>query len=273
MAVRFVNMLKYDFLEMKAISRFMLWGYAKECLDNNGLWFSKPGLWADPYEKLIYESKDGNGKEFPLKGRILMTCFSSQYSPESLWQRNFIDENSKINIIEEDRFPVNVRVKTAELLRSLKELSKSTEIENIYIGQVTYRKTEDLNRFLKKATIVDEEIDSIELLLHKRVPFSHEREIRIIVVYKDSNILDDLKNHYICPFNSNVISCIVTPPRLSSDKEKTGSVNKNAKVKADLEAMGYVKGNSKSICNKQIEVRHSALFRERSKPIVIKMLC
>lgn len=179
------------------------------------LWFCNPVIWKDPFEKRFIEAKYQVGNKevgFPLKGRLFCSCMTQTPTSEAHW-----------NNYSKGQIGISLKIKRESLVNVLK---KYTNDYNVYIGKVNYIKTNDLKKKISEIPgigtiqplILSNHELLIKLLLLKRIAFTYEDEIRIIIVKKNKTKENGIKLPYtIQP--SDLIERITIDPNVGKNVE------------------------------------------------------
>ena len=190
------------------------------------LFFKRPELWNDPWESLVltgnYKIDKGKTRRHPFAGKVLATCFTSNYGSEAQW-----------HIYEQNEPRVMLSFNKAKLIDAL----KSSDI-NFYIGKVNYdidqpKIKKEVEKLAKKHLPIFENPDNIKLdniedtknllepLLFKRKAFEYEGEYRIFVI-EESGI--DKENILIPSLDKAIGKVTLSPThnisKLLSQEEK-----------------------------------------------------
>lgn len=150
------------------------------------LYFLNPSCWNDPSEKYFLDCTYRK-KPFPLKDKVLCNCMTLNKENESQW-RQYSDNTST-------RLQINLKTLLIEL-----SLLKNDYV--IYVGKVMYCKQTDIfatdisdvfSNCYNITGIQPNDITSntlraeklqVLLMLLKRIPYSYEKEIRIVLIPK-----------------------------------------------------------------------------------------
>lgn len=143
----------------------------------NGLWFAKPSIWPDPFERRFYAAKcfvNGNVElENPLIDRFLCCCMTSKKTSEAHWKT-----------YSQEQIGIQFQINRSKLYLFLCCLPQNY---HIFIGKVQYQNRDEIenpitkNSFLGKNFNYNNNEDLAKLLLLKRKAFDYEKEIRIII--------------------------------------------------------------------------------------------
>jgi Protein of unknown function (DUF2971) len=181
MAVNFTGISRKSFLlTYKRLFRFIPLNRLLQMLEQDTMAFVYPGLWEDPYEKLILNSSfsiDNQPFDLPVKDNIFCLCWSGTQNSEAFW-KGYTPLNDGICI----------QLDTEKMLDVLNALTGF----DVYIGKVNYVRTQDIlsskmrnNRtYIQSLNTPDVGIPHIKLLLQKRLAFRYENEVRILLVPK-----------------------------------------------------------------------------------------
>lgn len=177
----------------------------KEMLKENSrnqLFIIRPELWNDPWESLVltgnYKTEKNKMRQHPLSGKVLATCFTSNYGSESQWY-----------VYEQTESKIMLSFNKTRLIDALKD-SKL----DFYIGKVKYEipqpqinkairtwAKENIDFFDDNIEVANYSIEAkkklLEPLLIKRKPFEYEHEYRFFLIdpngkNKENVIIDKL---------------------------------------------------------------------------------
>lgn len=225
----------------------------------NHLFFIRPELWNDPWESLVltgnYKLAGNRSRKYPLYGKVLATCFTSNYGSEAQWK-----------VYETQEAKIMLSFNKAKLIDTLK-----TAKEDIFIGKVKYDTAQPqihnaIKKWAKEHIAYFEDganIHSIEArkkllepLLIKRKPFEYEQEYRFFII---SDKVKD-KENLLIPNLSDAIGKVTLSPQKPSflteeEKQKLWNEYKDEKLleffqekqKAELRKFGYNEFNASSL--------------------------
>ena len=200
------------------------------------LFLQRVDSWNDPFEKkaLIakYKSLDGESFVHPLANSVYGTCFTECYNSEAQWQYYGKDKSEPI---------VSLAFKLSRLLDAL----EAVDDQCFFVGKVDYLLQENIFKAIalhvnqhiatfmkgKEADFSPQEYaELLKPLLIKRLPFSYEREIRIMKVDRCG-----LRNIHV-PIGSflHLIEKITMPPIAPSEDK-----SKNEVIKSNLTSAGW----------------------------------
>lgn len=182
---------------------------ALRTLEDKSFWFANPSTWKDPFEKRFLEAKyikGGKETKFTWIGKVFCACFTQTITSEAYW-----------NTYTNGNIGVELRINRMTLL---KELEKYDYRYKIFIGKVEYMKTNDIKKGLNEIPFdppaggkINSDSFAARLFLLKRVAYTYEDEIRIIVVKQDATKEKGIKVNYDCE-NTDIINRIVLAPNI-----------------------------------------------------------
>lgn len=209
--IKFLNTTKEEFLSSKLLYKHLPLENALRTLEDKSLWFANPTTWRDPFEKRFLDAKyirGGKDVNFTWKGKVFCACFTQTMISEAYW-----------NTYTKGDIGVEFRINRSTLL---KELEKNDGLYKIYIGKVEYMKTDDIKKGLSAIPFnpsvnepMNSDVFAARLFLLKRIAYTYEDEIRIILVKKDATKENGIGIHYECS-NTDLIRRIVLDPTLES---------------------------------------------------------
>jgi len=250
--IQFVNITKEEFLKSKLLYKHMPLENALRVLNEKYLWFANPSEWKDPFEKRFLDARYiRNGKEvsFTWKGRVFCTCLTQTQTSEAYW-----------NAYKHESIGVEFKFYREKILEVLSKIENSYKV---FIGRVEYLKTNDIKKELRsipfnppigKDVKVNSDTFVSRLFLLKRIDFSYEDEIRIIIVKPASTKETGIKIKYDCD-NTDLIHQIVLDPTLG---ERTAAMLK--KVFAEDYSFSPFPGSTQSMAR----VLQSQLYAKQS---------
>lgn len=140
----------------------------------------RPRMWEDPFENFILTSpvRTARGElgEFAFHEDVYGQCWSLLQASDAMWR-----------IYSADKTGVRVRTTIHKLASSLSAPLGEWAHAQAFIGKVRYLPDAELRTFA--TTIFSQGIDPCRIaqsLLVKRHAFSHEREVRLLYLEKDS---------------------------------------------------------------------------------------
>jgi len=213
--IKYVNTTKEEFLSKKLLFKYMPLEFALGTIKEKYLWLCNPIIWKDPFEKWFIEAKyQVNNKEedFPLKCKLFCSCITQTRTSEAHW-----------NNYSKGQIGISFIINREELVKVLETHTKQYDV---YIGKVKYIKTNDFKKKISKIpgigtiqpVILSNHELLIKLLLLKRIAFTYEDEIRIIVVKKNKTKENGIKLPYtIQP--SDLIEGITIDPNVGENVE------------------------------------------------------
>lgn len=179
---------------------------ALSSLENNSLWFCNPKEWQDPFERRFVEASYKNnstGKitKFPWLDKSFCCCMTQTTVSEAFW-----------NAYSNGTIGISFRFYRDKLLGALKKSNC-----DIYIGKVEYMKTNDIekdlhlipfhggnNKYPSKNFLA-------RLMMLKRIAFSYEDEIRIIIVKNKKTKSQGFSLNLNCMMSDLVKSIYIDP--------------------------------------------------------------
>lgn len=258
--VQFLNITKEEFLSSKLLYKHLSLENALRTLENKSFWFANPSTWKDPFEKRFLEAKyirdgkerDGKEVNFTWKGKLFCTCLTQTISSEAYW-----------NTYTKGNIGIEMRISRKALLQELEKYKSSFKI---FIGKVEYKKTADITKRLSKIPFnppVGESINSdtfaARLFLLKRIAYSYENEIRIILVKKDVVKGKGIGIHYSCE-NFDIIRQIVLDPNIG---------DYTYKMLYNLFADKYGFSPLAKGCKEQKRVLRSQLYAKQKQAVLV----
>lgn len=214
----------------KPIFKVLKYDYLLDMVSNKLNTLLNPIKWEDPYENLFLNSKIEFAGATYLKSELgksmFCQCWSFTKESDAMWRIYSLDYNS-----------VKISTTPRKLITSFLEIHN--DYNKTFIGKVKYLKSLDLKILFENnaKTWVFEEggLGHTKTLLHKRYPFKHENEIRLI----HNTFIDlesDILKYPIEP--NNLIENIIFDPRIDYSIFK--------KRKQDLRELGFRKTIVKS---------------------------
>ena len=209
--VHFVNITEEEFLNQKILYKHLSLENALRTLKDKSLWFANPATWKDPFEKRFLEAKyTRNGAEvkFKWKDRVFCTCLTQTITSEAFWNTYSCNE-----------IGIELRLYRKTLLE---ELSRYDDTYKIFIGKVEYLKTDEIkrglrnipfNRTIPQGENLNTDDFAARLFLLKRIAFSYEDEIRIIIVKENATLAKGLNISYNCE-NTDLVQRIILDPNI-----------------------------------------------------------
>lgn len=192
--------------------------YLLDSLENERLLINKVNKWQDCYENFLFKQQavvsEKNVDWITYTDCIYGQCWTLNKDSDAMWRIY-----SKVPNSIEDIDDVAIRVET-----TIKKLWDTIYVSddcmaNTFIGKVVYMDDNQLNNWLKNhSTINISQLNDTfnESLCIKRLPFSHENEIRIIVMKEHSgqSIHPDFIGYKIMP--TQLFSEFVIEPRIKN---------------------------------------------------------
>lgn len=181
-----------------------------DLLDTKELHLVHPSSWDDPFENVFLHQNIKVGNEImPIEFRnhFYGQCWSYKIESDAMWR-----------IYSPNKSGAKIKVNPERLLSQMRKNHHWS-----YIGKVEYCSSLKLKNHVKKFKSIGENffvgdssgIKTASTLLIKRTPFSHEKEVRIIVRASSHN-----SNHLRVMVDINeLIEEIVLDPRMSKHDE------------------------------------------------------
>jgi hypothetical protein len=148
--------------------------------ESSQLSFVHPSLWDDPFENLLMNSTgifpDGVKMSFEYRKYFYCQCWSRIRESDALWR-----------IYAPNKMGIKVKSSIRKVQNSLMTDFNKNLPYDCYIGLVKYYSKDKIldiikNQYYMHNLLLDSTLKSqAESLLFKRIPFSHEKEIRIIM--------------------------------------------------------------------------------------------
>jgi hypothetical protein len=219
MAVFFLNdETKNLFNEEKtALYRVLSIDRLIELLEKDKWAFVSPTLWSDPYEKAFIEAEyHHNGENFSIPIKPTKVGDQVQYSLFCMcWT-----ETRESDAFWKTYTPNSDGVKIAIWAKDMINAFSKIKDYDVYIGKASYEdyrtlySFKDDSKFWKrlKSNIINE--THLGLMLKKRIPFSYEKEVRILLVRKSPMERNIAK--ILIPDSASLIHSFKFDPRMGS---------------------------------------------------------
>jgi len=139
---------------------------------SQGSWsFARPTLWPDKYERHLVERLFGAGERFE-EASTWVKCVSLEYSTEAMWRT--YGTNGGL---------VRLSWRLNELVDAICNVTLRPGF-TIYIGRVRYLKEQDLRTAIAelRGSAERRATEAARAVMHKRIGFSYENEVRICLV-------------------------------------------------------------------------------------------
>lgn len=196
----------------KPIYKVLKFEYLHDMISNKLNTLLNPKKWEDPYENLFLNSNvefaSGTYLKSELGKSIFCQCWSFTKESDAMWRIYSPDYNS-----------VKISTTPRKLITSLLEINN--DYNKTFIGKVKYIKSIDLKLLFElnaKNWVLEEGgLGHTKSLLHKRYPFKHENEIRLIH-NTFTNAEREILKYEISP--NALIENIVFDPRIEYSKFK-----------------------------------------------------
>jgi len=163
--------------------RYTDFGHLVELFQKKEMTFVRPEKWDDPFENYIIDPDvrfaDGSFIRLVYRQVIHGSCWTKKTVSDAMWR-----------IYSPDKISVRIKSTPEKIGIALKNALTKYEYSSWYIGKVQYfsQKNVELkaldfaNKFLKSSY----DKTAAEALLIKRSSFSHEKEVRVLVVDRNN---------------------------------------------------------------------------------------
>lgn len=188
MSVKYLNISEKDFRASKCVQKFLPLERALQLLDTKKLWFSNPAKWPDPFERRFVDGIYPDKKKFTWYGRVYCMCVTNVATSEASWKA-YSDKDLAVKL-EFDR---------KEYADILERAVLRPGVMDVFVGQMDYKQTKDIEMPLSKITFADSaklrinsKLFKARLLLLKRKAFKYESEFRTIIVKNKKSAADGI---------------------------------------------------------------------------------
>lgn len=218
--IKFIGeMSREDFLnsDVKTVHKFQALEYSLNTLDTRSFWMANPVTWQDPFEKGFFNcaynllNDPNNLQQCPWQGRVFCICFCLKDVTEAHW-----------STYNKSEIPIDLQINRDKLFVAF---SHYTNDFDIYFGKVNYEPTSEIracfDRLRTDAAYARENVKKenfARLLLKKRMYYSHEDEIRVIMISKEDN--DQVNNFNGFPLEyhndpAELVNSVIVGPSVS----------------------------------------------------------
>jgi hypothetical protein len=177
--------------------------------------FVKPDKWDDPFENFIAKTiinletgKESSFRDLGTRKNLHGTCWTRKATSDAIWR-----------IYSHDKRAVRIESTPEVILRNISKWLKDYPKSKLYIGKVDYITNDQIK---KKAIDYARRVRSGELcraaaesLLYKREPFSHEDEVRVLLMDQHDISKDGVLNINVDPHE--IIQSVEIDPRASTE--------------------------------------------------------
>lgn len=191
--IEFINLSGSDII--KPIYRIISFDRLIKLFNSNTLTLVKPGKWDDPFENIISKTKiytENSFVEIGLRDNVHGICWSKRSVSDAMWR-----------IYSSDKKAVRIKSTPEIISHNVDSWLNSHSNSKCFIGKVDYITTKDIRQkakdFTKRVMAGKTERAIAESLLFKRNSFSHEEEIRVILIENDGASTNGLLNVEINP--------------------------------------------------------------------------
>ena len=178
---RFINLNPSD--KNKFIYRYLSFSRLVEIFSTNTYQLINPSLWDDPYEQWLTSAKFDLGSDqldLGFRNSFFGSCWTKKNSSNAMWR-----------IYSPDKSAVRIRT-TPKLLGDAIQQALGPASKSIaFIGKVQYLSQAMISEKAESLAIAtlstQSELAAAKSLLIKRSSFSHEEEVRILLVDRSFN--------------------------------------------------------------------------------------
>ena len=207
----------YEYINMsddeisRPIYRIVNFDRLVSLFQSNKMTFVKPEKWDDPFENYIAKTKIDMGSSFldvGIRKNPHGTCWTIKSVSDAIWK-----------IYSHDKKSVRIKSTPEILCRNITKGLKGYPKSKLFIGKVEYLKTDEIKKKAKEFTkgVIPGDRDKVvaQSLLFKRNSFSHEEEVRVLVIDHDDISTDGVLNIKVDPHE--IIQSIEIDSRASSE--------------------------------------------------------
>ncbi|HXB71362.1 MAG TPA: hypothetical protein VNY05_24210 [Candidatus Acidoferrales bacterium] len=212
------------------IERTVRLKYLFEDLRNQHLTIVRPSAWDDPFENLItrfaytFRAADGRLQQhfFDLSHyNVFAQCWSHSIESDALWRIYSTVDRDHTGTNSTEAVPwegVKVRTTSRRLLAALCRSNQDVEAD-VYLGTVEYTSATNIRDWIKGIVQTDgpnafpDSVSQAKVLLLKREPFAHEREVRLIFLNARRPLSDQLLRLHLDP--NEAFESMMLDPRLA----------------------------------------------------------
>lgn len=235
------------------IYKFIPYKYLKTLIQGE-LYINKVSSWEDVYENFLFKESFKLADQTSIDAKDLTSgifgqSWTSEDETDAMW-RIYSDVKSG------DIGNCAVRVKTTA--RKLFDAIYTNDkcMATTYIGKVAYKQPSEIDDWIRNLSLTTETLNRsfVDSLFIKRMAFSHENEVRIIINF-GSEAEECSKDHITFPINiETFIDEFLIDPKLAFKREACS-------IKADLVGGG--------INSDKIRISDLYVFRPLSYPLII----
>jgi hypothetical protein len=180
---------------------------------SNKMAFVKPEKWDDPFENIIAKTKIDMGTslgesffESGIRNNSHGNCWTKKPISDAIWR-----------IYSHDKKSVRIKSTPEVLSRNIQKWLENYPKSKLFIGKVEYLNTNQIRAkakiFAKSVLSGDLSKAAAESLLFKRKAFSHEEEVRVLIIDQHDISKDGVLNIDIDPHD--LIHTVVIDSRAS----------------------------------------------------------
>ncbi len=234
----------------KVLHRYLTFDNARQTIQKKAFWFANPCIWTDPIDKeYLVKPIVVNGEKInhPWKNRVYAMCLSMNASSEALWKAYHKDCDGA----------AKCTLNTIPLIKWLQQYLNQYEV---YIGKVKYVSASELTGKLSKIPFLQPYTSNwsaplwSHMLLLKRNAFCYEEEVRIMLVEKSADTLNETCN------NGKYISYVSFQP--ATDLIQTITLDPWLREECFLEKKSILQAAA------GINVNRSRLYRDHNRKTI-----
>ncbi len=166
----------------KPIYRIISFDRLVSIFKSNQMAFVKPEKWDDPFENIIAKTKIDMGTsmassslEVGIRKNSHGTCWTRRSTSDAIWR-----------IYSHDKKAVRIKSTPEVISRNITKWLQTYPMSKLFIGKVEYLTTDQIKikakEFAKRILSGESSKAAAESLLFKRRSFSHEEEVRVLVI-------------------------------------------------------------------------------------------
>lgn len=236
------------------IYKFIPYKYLKTLIQGE-LYINKVSAWEDVYENFLFKESFKLADQTSIDAKDLTSgifgqSWTSEDETDAMW-RIYSDVKS------EDIGNCAVRVKTTARKLFDAIYTKDECMATTYIGKVDYKQPNEVDNWVKNLYLTTGRLNRsfVDSLFIKRMAFSHENEVRIIINF-GSEAEECNRDHITFPIHvETFVDEFLIDPRLAFKREARS-------IRADLVRYG--------INSDKIKISDLYVFRPLSYPLIIQ---
>ena len=191
--VKYINLSDDEI--SKPIYKIISFDTLVRMFQTNKMTFVKPEKWDDPFENFIAMTKiymESSFLDIGIRKNPYGTCWTRKSVSDAIWR-----------IYSHDKKSVRIKSTPEIICRNIAEGLQNYPKSKLFIGKVEYLTTNQIKGKAKKFTkdVISGDSAKVvaESLLFKRNSFSHEEEVRVLVVDQDDIAKDGVLSININP--------------------------------------------------------------------------